>query len=71
MRKKTVEIKLGNVVYQVEREFVGAACREELLMRRLVDDMKNIGAQSEKVPIFEPGNSGFNICKLNLKKRAL
>lgn len=41
MRKKTVEIKLGNVVYQVEREFVGAACREELLIRRLVDDMKN------------------------------
>lgn len=85
MRKKTVEIKLGNVVYQVEREFVGAACREELLIRRLVDDMKNIGAQSEdasaieklrkngceQVSIFEPGNSGFNICKLNLKKRAL
>lgn len=67
MRKKAVEIKLGNVVYQVEREFVGAACREELLIRRLVDDMKNI----EKVSIFEPGNSGFNICKLNLKKRAL
>ena len=58
MRKKAVEIKLGNVVYQVEREFVGAACREELLIRRLVDDMKNIEAQSEdaseKPPFSNP-----------------
>lgn len=38
MSEKAVEIKLGNVVYQVEREFVGTVSREELLISRLVEN---------------------------------
>ena len=37
MSKKTVEIKLGNVVYQVEREFVGTVSQEELLVSQLIE----------------------------------
>ena len=40
MSKKAVEIKLGNVVYQVEREFIGTVSREELLMNRLLESPK-------------------------------
>ena len=43
MVERTVEIKLGNVVYQVEHDFVGTVTREELLINRLVEDIKNRG----------------------------
>ena len=43
MVERTVEIKLGNVVYQVERDFVGTVTREELLINRMVEDIKNRG----------------------------
>lgn len=40
--ERTVEIKLGNVVYQVEREFIGTVSREELLMSRLLERKKDL-----------------------------
>ena len=47
MNKKAVKIKLGNVVYQVEREFIGTVSREELLINRLVEDGKSRPSQNE------------------------
>ena len=47
MNKKAVKIKLGNVVYQVEREFIGTVSREELLINRLVEDRKSRPSQNE------------------------
>lgn len=47
MSKKTVEIKLGNVVYQVEREFIGTVSREELLVNLLLDSKKSSELQAE------------------------
>lgn len=40
MSKEAVAIKLGNVVYQVEREFNGTVSREELLINRLLESQK-------------------------------
>ena len=42
MSKKTVEIKLGNVVYQVEREFAGTGSREELLVSQLIEKYREV-----------------------------
>lgn len=33
-----VEIKLGHASYHVEREFVGTDSREEVLIKKLVED---------------------------------
>ena len=38
MNGKAIEIKHGNVVYQVEREFIGTVSREELLKSKLKED---------------------------------
>lgn len=38
--ERKVEIKLGNVVYQVEREFIGTVSREEILVNRLLESKK-------------------------------
>lgn len=54
--------KLDEILERIDKEDIGFVITEGGL-----DEMVII----EKVPIFEPGNSGFNICKLNLKKRAL
>ena len=35
--ERKVEIKLGNVVYQVEREFCGTVSRKDLLIGLLID----------------------------------
>lgn len=45
--KRNVEIKLGNVVYQVEREFIGTVSREELLVNRLLESRKGSELQAE------------------------
>ena len=47
MSKKAVEIKLGNVVYQVEREFIGTVSREELLVNKLLERKKRSELQAE------------------------
>lgn len=38
MNGKAIESKLGNVVYQVEREFIGTVSREELLKSKPKED---------------------------------
>lgn len=52
MSKRAVEIKLGNVVYQVEREFVGNVSREELLLSRLLERSTEVvfSAKSQSKP---------------------
>ena len=41
MSREAVEIKLNNVVYQVEREFVGTASCEDLLRKKLEEDIRS------------------------------
>ena len=52
MSKGAVEIKLGNVVYQVERKFVGNVSREELLLSRLLERSTEVvfSAKSQSKP---------------------
>lgn len=45
--ERKVEIKLGNVVYQVEREFIGTVSQEEILVNRLLESKKRSELQAE------------------------
>ena len=56
MSKKAVEIKLGNVVYQVEREFIGTVSREELLMNRLLESPKGSELQGKAKKLIRRQN---------------